>query len=98
MNEEKWKNEAHDSKHYWRFCPSDCMRNKTCFKGQSLPDDKTTCYVSPEDFKKKELYDSQFSMEEDEEVEELCDFTGEECIGDKRFCEECSVLTDEDEE
>lgn len=30
-----------------------------------------------------------------EEVD-YCDFTGEECFGDKMFCEECPVLTDED--
>jgi hypothetical protein len=33
---------------------------------------------------------------EEEIEEELCDYTGEECIGDKMFCEECTVLTEEE--
>lgn len=38
---------------------------------------------------------------EEEEDEELCDYTGDLCIGDKMFCEECEVLQelgDEDAE
>jgi hypothetical protein len=32
------------------------------------------------------------SEEEDYEKEELCDYTGEQCIGNKMFCEECEVM------
>jgi len=48
---------------------------------------------------KKELYyepDSGFgSDEETDEQEETCDFTGDICIGNKVFCEECPILTDD---
>jgi len=32
------------------------------------------------------------SEEEDDEKEELCDYTGEPCIGNKMFCEDCEVM------
>lgn len=35
---------------------------------------------------------------EEEEDEELCDYTGEPCIGDSLFCEECSIMIGEEEE
>jgi hypothetical protein len=31
--------------------------------------------------------------EEYGEEEETCDYNGEQCIGDKLFCEECPVIT-----
>ena len=61
---------------------------------------------SAEEQKKQEYYDSQVNpclycgsnncedciyLEE----EEVCDYTGEECFGNKMFCEECSVLMEE---
>lgn len=47
---------------------------------------------------KKLLYYSEFNCgEECEEEEESCDYTGEECVGNKLFCEECEVLIGEDE-
>lgn len=51
-----------------------------------------------EQLKKEMYYDP--CPEEDEEYEECetCDYTGEDCFGDKRFCEECPILTDEWEE
>lgn len=33
-----------------------------------------------------------------EEEENLCDYTGEECIGDKGFCEECEIFLEEVDE
>lgn len=51
---------------------------------------------------KKQLYyepDSGFGSDEEEDDQEPpCDYTGEDCIGDRRFCEECPILTDEWEE
>jgi hypothetical protein len=32
--------------------------------------------------------------EEYEDDTESCDFTGEDCFGNKLFCEECPILTD----
>jgi hypothetical protein len=49
---------------------------------------------------KKELYYNEvdyFGEGEDNE-EDSCDFTGEYCIGNRCFCEECPVLTDDWEE
>lgn len=38
-------------------------------------------------------------LDDDEEWDvEVCDFTGEQCFGDKLFCEECSILADKGEE
>jgi hypothetical protein len=31
------------------------------------------------------------------EEEDLCDYTGEQCCGDRMFCEECLVLKDDDD-
>lgn len=51
---------------------------KLCFYGLFLPCE--SCYYKP--------------CEEPEHVEdiELCDYTGEQCIGNKRFCEECEIM------
>ena len=35
------------------------------------------------------------SVDEDEEIE-YCDYTGEECIGNKLFCEECPMMEEEE--
>lgn len=32
---------------------------------------------------------------DNEDDTEYCDYTDEECVGDKMFCEECPVLTDD---
>jgi hypothetical protein len=38
--------------------------------------------------------ESEFDCGEDVlEEEDLCDYNGEQCIGDKLFCAECPVLT-----
>jgi len=34
---------------------------------------------------------------EEEEDVELCHITGEECMGDPLFCEECPIMLDEEE-
>lgn len=59
-------------------------------RGNSRMSEKT-----PEQLKKEMYYDP--CPEEDEEYEECetCDYTGEDCFGDKRFCEECPILTDD---
>lgn len=46
--------------------------------------------------KKRELYDPYPNCEENEE-EDLCDYTGDQCIGNKLFCEECDVFREEGE-
>jgi len=99
MIESQWKQKTKDPEHYYRFCPTDCVKNKTCFKGQPLPEDKRTCYLSPEEEaenqKKLDLYDpDDFSMDAEED-EETCDYTGDVCYGNKLFCEECDVLIEE---
>ena len=35
--------------------------------------------------------DLVYGEEEDYDIE-VCDFTGEQCFGDKMFCEECEVV------
>jgi hypothetical protein len=38
--------------------------------------------------------ESEFCCGEDVlEEEDICDYNGEQCIGDRMFCEECPVLT-----
>lgn len=42
--------------------------------------------------------ESEFDCGEDVlEEENLCDYTGEECCGDKMFCEECIVMHGEED-
>lgn len=33
-----------------------------------------------------------YSQMSEEEEEDLCDYTGDPCIGDKGFCEECEIM------
>ena len=42
-----------------------------------------------EEQKKHELYDPGCCVTEEDE--ETCDYTGEECFGNKLFCEECDT-------
>lgn len=42
--------------------------------------------------KKLLYYDPNPAGLEEDEEDEICDYTGEECIGNKLFCEECSVF------
>lgn len=42
--------------------------------------------------------ESEFDCGEDVlEEEDLCDYNGDPCIGDRMFCEECPVLKDDDD-
>lgn len=52
-----------------------------------------------EDLKREVLYEPDLDDEEEEDDEDYtCDITGEECIGDPAFCEECPIMTEEDTE
>ena len=69
------------------------MADITCQYGKKYP-----CYdcqdPCAEEQKRREFYDPDPASDEEEE---LCDYTGEECCSDKRFCEECDVLTEKEE-
>lgn len=46
-----------------------------------------------EEEKRKLYYWGDYGLpDQDEDDEELCDYTGDLCIGDKLFCEECPVF------
>jgi hypothetical protein len=42
--------------------------------------------------------DDYYTYDDEEEDIEICDYTGEECFGNKMFCEECPIMTEPDEE
>ena len=50
--------------------------------------------------KQRIMYEMEMGYynDKDESEEETCDYTGDECFGNKLFCEECEVLTGEEEE
>jgi hypothetical protein len=56
---------------------------------------KSFSETEAEQLKKELLYDPNPCVDETEEEIEFCDYTGEECIGNKLFCEECPVLTED---
>ena len=58
-----------------------------CVAGFNVPCEE--CYYKP----CIDMFDDSFVEDE----QEICDYTGELCFGDKMFCEECEVMYEGDE-
>lgn len=53
---------------------------------------------TPEQEKFDQFYADTMDFGNEEDEEDICDYTGEQCIGNKLFCEECEIFHDNQEE